>query len=37
MIKLIKFIENNMIGDIIGALCLAIIFIALPFIFVALN
>ena len=37
MIKLLKRLENNIVGDIIGALCLVIIFVALPFIFVALK
>jgi hypothetical protein len=36
MIKLIKRLENSIIGDIIGVVCIAFIFIALPWFTVAL-
>jgi hypothetical protein len=37
MIKLIKRLEDSIIGDIIGVACIAFIFIALPWIAVALS
>jgi hypothetical protein len=37
MIKLIKRLEDSIIGDIIGVVCITFIFIALPWIAVALS
>jgi hypothetical protein len=37
MIKLIKRIEDSIYGDIIGVVCIITIFIALPYILVALS
>jgi hypothetical protein len=37
MIKYLKRLENNIYGDIIGVVCMTIIFIALPWIAVALS
>jgi hypothetical protein len=36
MIKLIRRLNNSIIGDIIGVVCIAFIFIALPWFTVAL-
>jgi hypothetical protein len=37
MIKLIKRLEDSIYGDIIGVVCITFIFIALPWIAVALS